>query len=172
MLVHTCRAWWRSKHTKAEQRHLRETEAARGQQQWLLSALGVLPLSPEPGVTGVGLELLETGCSESWWHHGRSCNSSLRSPKAWWDLGKPQHTPGSSLGSLGDSMRQLTWYPKVGLCSNPKGRRWTWVNGHEFEKILGDSEGQRSLACCRPWGHEERTRLSNWVTTRKGRRPA
>ena len=63
--VHTCRAWWRSKHTKAEQRHLRETEAATGQQQWLLSVVGVLPLSPEPGVTGVGLELLETGCSES-----------------------------------------------------------------------------------------------------------
>ena len=25
------------------------------------------------------------------------------------------------------------------------------VNGHEFEQILGDSEGQGSLACCRPW---------------------
>ena len=23
-------------------------------------------------------------------------------------------------------------------------------NGHEFEQIQGDSEGQRSLACCRP----------------------
>ncbi|OWK01584.1 hypothetical protein Celaphus_00017556 [Cervus elaphus hippelaphus] len=47
--VHTCRAWWRSKLTKAERRHLRETEAATGQQQWLLSAVGALPLSPEPG---------------------------------------------------------------------------------------------------------------------------
>ena len=24
------------------------------------------------------------------------------------------------------------------------------LNGHEFEQILGDSEGQRSLGCCRP----------------------
>ena len=30
-----------------------------------------------------------------------------------------------------------------------------WLNGHEFEQILGDSGGQRSLACCGPWGHKE-----------------
>ena len=25
-------------------------------------------------------------------------------------------------------------------------------NGHEFERALGDGEGQRSLAHCSPWG--------------------
>ena len=30
-----------------------------------------------------------------------------------------------------------------------------WLNGHEFEQTLGDSEGQRSLAWCRPWDHKE-----------------
>ena len=25
-------------------------------------------------------------------------------------------------------------------------------NGHEFERALGDGEGQRSLARCSPWG--------------------
>ena len=25
------------------------------------------------------------------------------------------------------------------------------LNGHESEQTLGDGEGQRSLACCRPW---------------------
>ena len=30
-----------------------------------------------------------------------------------------------------------------------------WLNGHEFEKTLGDSEGQGSLACCSLWGHKE-----------------
>ena len=29
------------------------------------------------------------------------------------------------------------------------------LNGHEFEQTLGDSEGQRSLACCSPWGQKE-----------------
>ena len=29
------------------------------------------------------------------------------------------------------------------------------LNGHEFEQILGDSEGQGSLGCCGPWGYKE-----------------
>ena len=29
------------------------------------------------------------------------------------------------------------------------------LNGHAFEQTLGDGEGQRSLACCSPWGHQE-----------------
>ena len=29
------------------------------------------------------------------------------------------------------------------------------LNGHEFEQTLGDSEGQRSLVCCSPWGHKQ-----------------
>ena len=28
-------------------------------------------------------------------------------------------------------------------------------NGHEFEQILGDSEGQGSLVCCDSWGRKE-----------------
>ena len=26
------------------------------------------------------------------------------------------------------------------------------LKGHELEQIPGDSEGQRNLACCSPWG--------------------
>ena len=29
------------------------------------------------------------------------------------------------------------------------------LNGHEFEKTLGDGEGQGNLGCCSPWGHKE-----------------
>ena len=29
------------------------------------------------------------------------------------------------------------------------------LNRHEFEKTPGDSGGQRSLACCSPWGCKE-----------------
>ena len=29
------------------------------------------------------------------------------------------------------------------------------LNGHKFEQTLGDSGGQRSLACCSPWGCKE-----------------
>ena len=30
-----------------------------------------------------------------------------------------------------------------------------WLDGREFEQTLGDGEGQRSLACCSPWGHKQ-----------------
>ena len=29
------------------------------------------------------------------------------------------------------------------------------LNGHEFEQTSGDSEGQKNLACCNPWGRKE-----------------
>ena len=29
------------------------------------------------------------------------------------------------------------------------------LKGHEFEQILGDSEGQGSLECYSPWGHKK-----------------
>ena len=30
---------------------------------------------------------------------------------------------------------------------------WNQVSGHEFEQILGVTEGQGNLACCSSWGH-------------------
>ena len=38
--------------------------------------------------------------------------------------------------------------------------QYLWLNGHEFEQTLGDSEGQESLACCSPWGHRVRHDLA------------
>ena len=29
------------------------------------------------------------------------------------------------------------------------------LNEHEFERALGDGEGQGSMACCSPWGCKE-----------------
>ena len=37
-----------------------------------------------------------------------------------------------------------------------------WLDGHEFEQILGDSEGQGSLACCSLWGHKE-SDTTSWL---------
>ena len=39
------------------------------------------------------------------------------------------------------------------------------LDGHEFEQALGVGDGQRSLACCSPWGHKESdtTEQLNWI---------
>ena len=34
------------------------------------------------------------------------------------------------------------------------------LNKHESEQTPGDSEGQRSLKCCNPWGHRVRLDLA------------
>ena len=38
------------------------------------------------------------------------------------------------------------------------------LDGHEFEQILGDSEGQGSLACGSPWGLQE---FDNYLATQQ-----
>ena len=46
--------------------------------------------------------------------------------------------------------------------------RWHhWLNGHEFEQIPVDGEGQESLACCSLWGLKEldtTEQLKDWTT--------
>jgi len=37
-----------------------------------------------------------------------------------------------------------------------------WLDEHEFEQVLGVGEGQGSLACCSPWGHEELD-MTEWL---------
>ena len=43
------------------------------------------------------------------------------------------------------------------------------LNGHEFEQILGDSEGQGSLACCSPWGRKVRRYFATEQQEQKGK---
>ena len=40
-----------------------------------------------------------------------------------------------------------------------------WLDGHEFEQIVGVGDGQGSLACCSPWGRKESdmTEWLNWT---------
>ena len=46
---------------------------------------------------------------------------------------------------------------KAGEEGDDRGRDgWNhWLNGHEYEQTLRDSEGQGSLACHSPSGHKE-----------------
>ena len=41
-----------------------------------------------------------------------------------------------------------------------------WLNGHYFGQTPRDSEGQRSLVCCSPWGHKE-SDTTEWLNNNK-----
>ena len=83
------------------------------------------------------------------WHH------RLHGHGFGWTLGVGDGQGGLvCCGSRGhkesDATQQLNWTELLIIFS------WLWhdqLNGHEFEQILGDSEGQRSLACYRLCGH-------------------
>ena len=58
---------------------------------------------------------------------------------------------------------------KKGMTENKRVEWYHWLNGHEFEQTLADSEGQGSLGCCSPWDHKEwdtTERLNNNKTTK------
>ena len=57
----------------------------------------------------------------------------------------------------GQEGKKVTEDELVGWCH--------WLNEHEFERTLGNNEGQRSLVCCSPWSHKELTRLKDWTST-------
>ena len=42
---------------------------------------------------------------------------------------------------------------ETGAAEDEMVRQHHRLNGHEFEQTVGGSGGQRSLACCSPWGH-------------------
>ena len=42
-----------------------------------------------------------------------------------------------------------------GSTENEMVRWYHRLNGHEFEQTPGDSKGQGSLTCCRPWSRKE-----------------
>ena len=80
-----------------------------------------------------------------------------------------------TLQYFGHLMQRASSLEKTLMLGQTEGRRrrrrqdetagWNhWLNGHEFEQIPGDSEGQGSLACCSPRGW---TWLNDWTVTTK-----
>ena len=57
------------------------------------------------------------------------------------------------IGKVPDSGKD--WGQEKGVTEHDMIGWHHWLNGHEFELTLGNSEGQESLVCCSSWGHKE-----------------
>ena len=62
----------------------------------------------------------------------------------------------------------LIWEREEGLEVDVSHQWHHQLNGQKSRQALGDGEGQGSLECCSPWGHEESHTLSHWTTTTIG----
>ena len=64
------------------------------------------------------------------------------------------------------------WWERLKAGRERDDRGWDvgwhhWLNGHEVEQTLRDSEGQGSLVCCHLWGHKESDMIS-WQNNNQG----
>ena len=90
---------------------------------------------------------------------------SLKGNQSWIFIGRTDAEAESPILWPLDAKSQLTgkdldarkvWGHKEKAVTEDEIVKWHhWLNGHEFEQTLRDSEGQGSLACCSPWGYKE-----------------
>ena len=83
--------------------------------------------------------------NQSWMFTGRT-DAEAEAPILWLLDAKSR-----LVGKDPDAGKQ--WRQKQKGVAEDEMVRWHhWLNGQEFEQSLGDIGGQRSLACCSPWG--------------------
>ena len=89
---------------------------------------------------------------------------SLKGNQPWIFIGRIDAEAETPILWLPDLKKQLIrkepdagkdWGPEKGMTEDEMVGWHHWLNGHEFEQTLGDSEGQGSLAFCSPWSCKE-----------------
>ena len=90
--------------------------------------------------------------NQPWIFIGRT-DAEAEAPIVWsWLIGK-------------DPDAEKDWGQEKGATEDEIVRKHHRLNGHETEQTLRDSEGQRSLACCSPWGCKE-SDTTEWLNNK------
>ena len=95
---------------------------------------------------------------QSWVFFGRN-DAKAETPVLW-----PPHAKSWLIGKDSDAGRD--WEQEEKGTTDDEMARWHHrLDGHESEWTLGVGDGQRGLACCDSWGHEESdtTEQLNWT---------
>ena len=128
---------------------------------------------PDPGIEPTSLALQVASLPLSHWGRPReicrvlikSNQPILKGKKSWIFIGRtdveaeaPIPWPPDAKSWLieKDPDARKDWrQEEKGTIKDKMGGWHLWFNGHEFEQIPGDCEGQGSLTCCSPWGHKK-----------------
>ena len=94
------------------------------------------------------LKTVKSKGNQPWILTGRD-DAEAEVPVLW-----PPNVNSQSIGKNPDAGKDWRWEEK-GMTEDEMVGWHHWFNGHEFEQAPGDGEGQESLVCCSPWGHEE-----------------
>ena len=92
--------------------------------------------------------LVDTKGNQPWIFIGRT-GTEAEAPILW-----PPDAKSQLIGKDPDAGEDWGQW-KMGAAEDEMVGWFHWVSEHEFELTPGDSEWQRSLACCSLWGHKE-----------------
>ena len=110
---------------------------------WVLDSKGIKPVSPkgnQPWIV-IGRTDVEAGAPILW-------PPVVKSWLIWKDPDAGKDWGQKEKGMTEDKL--VGWYH--------------WLKGHEFERTLGENEGQESLVCFSPWGHKSQIGLGDSTT--------
>ena len=102
------------------------------------------------------IKRVNPNCYQYWVFFGRT-DAEAEVPILW-----PPDVNSQLIGKDPDAGKDWRWEKET--TENEMVGWHRWRDGHEFEKTLGDSEGQGSLAGCSLWVAKSWTQLSNWTT--------
>ena len=100
------------------------------------------------------IRLVHPKGNQSWIYFGRT-DAEAEAPIFW-----PPDVKNWLIGKDPDAWKDWMWEEK-GTTEDEMVRWHHGLNGHEFEQAPRVGDGQRSLACCSPWGPKE------WDTTER-----
>ena len=95
------------------------------------------------------IQLVNPKGNQSWIFIGKT-DAEAETPILW-----PPDAKSRLIGKDPDARNERLRARREGAAESEMVVSHHWLNGHEFEKTPGGSGGQRSLVCCRLWGHKE-----------------
>ena len=96
---------------------------------------------------------------QSWVFIGRT-DAEAESPILW-----PPHVKSQLIGKDPDAGKDWRQEEK-GITEDEMAGWHHWLDGHEFEEVLGVGDEQGRLVCCSPCGHKE-SDMTVWLNNKK-----
>ena len=107
----------------------------------------VLEKTPNRPLDSKEIKLVNAKGNQPWMFTGRT-EAEAEAPILW-----PPNAKSQLIGKDPDAGKD--WGQEKRATEDEMVGWHHWLKGHDFEQTPGDNGGQRSLACCNPWGHKK-----------------